>query len=51
MNVIKSFRRIMDERRAVRELSSLDDMALQDIGVSRSHIRSAVKGSPVKNSL
>lgn len=35
---------VIEKRRAVRELSALDDRTLSDLGVSRSHIRAAVDG-------
>lgn len=32
------------ERRAIRELNALDDHALQDVGLQRNEIRSAILG-------
>lgn len=44
MKIREKFRKYAELRRAVRELESLDDRALHDIGVTRSHIRGAVEG-------
>lgn len=44
MRVFDKIRRFAENRRAIRELGTLDDHALQDLGISRSHIRSAVLG-------
>lgn len=44
INVFAKLKRFAAERRAVLELDALDDRALQDLGISRSHIRSAVAG-------
>jgi uncharacterized protein YjiS (DUF1127 family) len=44
MNVFAKLKKNAAERRAVRELSALDDRALQDLGISRANIRSAVAG-------
>ena len=44
MNIIAKIKKNAADRRAVRELNALDDRALQDLGISRSHIQSAVKG-------
>ncbi|MFC3076001.1 DUF1127 domain-containing protein [Shinella pollutisoli] len=45
MNVFAKLKKYAAERRAVRELDALDDRALQDLGISRSHIRAAVAGN------
>nr|WP_250808823.1 DUF1127 domain-containing protein [Neorhizobium tomejilense] len=44
MKLGERLRRYVELRRAVRELEGLDDRALHDIGVARSHIRGAVEG-------
>jgi uncharacterized protein YjiS (DUF1127 family) len=44
MNVFAKLKKNAADRRAVRELSALDDRALQDLGISRANIRSAVAG-------
>ncbi len=44
MNIIAKIKKSNADRRAVRELNALDDRALQDLGISRSTIQSAVKG-------
>ena len=44
MNIFAKLKKSAAERRAVRELGALDDRALQDLGISRSNIRAAVKG-------
>lgn len=45
MNVFAKLKKYAAERRAVRELDALDDRGLQDLGISRSHIRAAVAGN------
>ncbi|WP_220473851.1 DUF1127 domain-containing protein, partial [Klebsiella pneumoniae] len=45
MNIFKKIKTYASNRRAMHELGSLDDRTLQDLGVSRSHIRSAVTGA------
>lgn len=45
MNVFAKIKKFAADRRAIRELGALDDRALQDLGISRSHIQSAVAGS------
>ncbi len=44
MRVIDKIKRFTEARRAIRELSALDDHALADLGISRSHIAFAVNG-------
>lgn len=44
MNVFTKLKKFAANRRAIRELGALDDRALQDLGISRSHIQSAVAG-------
>ncbi|CUX61581.1 DUF1127 domain-containing protein [Agrobacterium genomosp. 3] len=44
MKLQDTVRNYFRNRRAMAELSALDDRSLSDIGVSRSHIRSAVEG-------
>lgn len=45
MNVFEKLKNFAAQRRAIRELGALDDRALQDLGISRSYIRSAVAGN------
>lgn len=45
MNVMNRIKKFAADRRAVRELSALDDHALNDLGISRAHIRAAVLGN------
>ncbi|WP_320199587.1 DUF1127 domain-containing protein [Agrobacterium sp. rho-13.3] len=45
MNIFKKIRTYAANRRAINELGALDDRTLQDLGVSRSHIHSAVVGA------
>lgn len=47
MNIFAKLKKNVTDRRAMRELSALDDRALQDLGISRSNIQSAVKGLTV----
>ena len=42
MRVFDKIKRFAENRRAIRELGTLDDHVLNDLGLSRSHIRSAV---------
>jgi uncharacterized protein YjiS (DUF1127 family) len=42
-NLIRAFAQWMQYRTAIRELSSLDDRILADIGLNRSTIRQAVQ--------
>ncbi len=42
MNVFQKLRKFATDRRAARALDALDDRTLQDLGISRSHIRVAV---------
>jgi uncharacterized protein YjiS (DUF1127 family) len=44
MNIRSKIKNYVENRRAVRELQSLSDHALSDIGISRSQIRTAVLG-------
>ena len=44
MNIFAKLKKNAADRRAVRELGALDDRALQDLGISRANIQSAVKG-------
>lgn len=44
MNVFAKLKKTVAERRAVRELSALDDRTLSDLGISRGNIRAAVSG-------
>lgn len=44
MNIRQKFQQYTAKRRAMRELGSMDDRLLSDIGVSRSDIRNAVFG-------
>lgn len=45
MRVFDRIKQFAANRRAIRELGALDDHVLQDLGLSRSHIRSAVLGN------
>lgn len=42
MNIRQKIKQFAENRRAIRELSQLDDHVLSDLGIARSHIRSAV---------
>ncbi len=44
MSIIAKIKKNAADRRAARELNALDDRALQDLGISRANIQSAVKG-------
>lgn len=44
MNIRKKIKNYVENRRAMNELQSLSDHALNDIGISRAQIRSAVIG-------
>ena len=44
MNIRTKIRNYVENRKALRELSSLSDHSLSDIGLSRSQIRAAVLG-------
>ncbi|NVP55261.1 DUF1127 domain-containing protein [Mycoplana rhizolycopersici] len=44
MNIRQKIKDFAERRKAIRELSMLDDHTLADIGLSRSQIRSAVHG-------
>jgi uncharacterized protein YjiS (DUF1127 family) len=43
MSVMERLKRILADKRAVRELGLLDDRTLHDPGISRSHIPYAVR--------
>ena len=45
MRVFDKIKRFAENRRAIRELGTLDDHVLHDLGISRSRIRSAVLGN------
>lgn len=45
MKIFNRFKKLNAEWRAARELSLMSDAALQDIGISRSHIPYVVKNS------
>lgn len=45
MRVIEKIKRFSEQRRAIRELSALDDHVLRDLGIARSHIPYAVSGA------
>ncbi|NLS01320.1 DUF1127 domain-containing protein [Rhizobium sp. P38BS-XIX] len=45
MRMFDKLKQYAENRRAIRELGALDDHALQDLGLSRSRIRSAVLGT------
>lgn len=44
MNIRQKIAKIVENRRAVRELSRLSDHTLNDLGISRSEIQRAVYG-------
>jgi uncharacterized protein YjiS (DUF1127 family) len=44
MRFREKLKKMVQNRRAFRELSSLDDRTLEDLGVSRSNILAAVEG-------
>jgi uncharacterized protein YjiS (DUF1127 family) len=44
MKIAEQLKRAISERRAIRELSVLDDRSLNDIGLVRGNIRSKVRG-------
>lgn len=44
MNFRQKIKAYTDRRRAIRELSALDDRTLNDLGIARANIRSAVAG-------
>lgn len=44
MNFRNRLKTYFENRRAIHELSTLDDRSLSDLGVSRSHLRAAVEG-------
>jgi uncharacterized protein YjiS (DUF1127 family) len=45
MNLFAKLKKNVADRRAIRELGALDDRTLQDLGLTRSNIRAAVKGA------
>ncbi|TXI10817.1 MAG: DUF1127 domain-containing protein [Rhizobium sp.] len=45
MRVLEKIKRFTENRKAIRELSALDDHVLRDLGISRAHIPYAVNGS------
>lgn len=45
MKLFNRFKKLNAEWRAARELSSLSDATLQDLGISRAHIPYVVKNS------
>lgn len=45
MRIFQKIKRFSEERRAIRELSALDDHVLRDLGISRAHIPYAVSGA------
>ncbi len=44
MQLRSKLKNYLENRRAIRELSALDDRSLSDLGISRSHLRAAVEG-------
>lgn len=44
MRIGRKLKTFLENRRAIRELSELDDRALSDLGVSRHNLRAAVEG-------
>ncbi|MCW0001920.1 DUF1127 domain-containing protein [Pararhizobium sp. YC-54] len=44
MKIAERVKKAIAERRAIRELSLLDDRVLNDIGVARGNIHSMVRG-------
>jgi len=45
MRVFEKIKRFSEQRKAIRELSALDDHVLRDLGISRAHIPYAVSGA------
>lgn len=45
MRIASKLKTYLENRRAIRELSALDDRALSDLGISRYNLRAAVEGS------
>jgi uncharacterized protein YjiS (DUF1127 family) len=44
MQIRQKLKAYFENQRALRELEALDDRILSDLGVSRSNLRSAIKG-------
>ncbi len=44
MRIASKLKTCLENRRAIRELSALDDRALSDLGISRHNLRAVVEG-------